>query len=299
MPVPRSLKEQVDELLTKIEEVIVDADAVKGRRVAAEQRDSLVEKAHDLKRALDASVYPHPLPSTVFDPSSTRLFGRFAAIALVAQKRIPLADVEHVYGSGVYALYYKGGFADYNAVSNTETPLYVGRAQPSAGAVLIVEQGTALTSRLLEHRRSIGFASSNLSVADFTCRYLVIAAGWDTAPELALRRALHAAGLRYRLNTRPIAGSRMTVDIAFPRARVAVEVLGCFWHGCPEHHRPATRNADFWRDKVAGNAERDARKRALMEADGWVVVAVWEHEDLAQAAVAIEGLVRKRRTVRS
>lgn len=116
--------------------------------------------------------------------------------------------------------------------------------------------------------------------------------GRDTAPEMALRRALHAAGLRYRVNAHPIDGSRMTVDIVFPRARVAVEVLGCFWHGCPEHHRPATRNAKFWSEKVAGNAERDTRKRALLKADGWTLVTVWEHEDPITAAVAIEGLVR-------
>lgn len=118
--------------------------------------------------------------------------------------------------------------------------------------------------------------------------------GRDTAPELALRRALHAAGMRYRVNARPIAGSRMTVDIVFPRARVAVEVLGCFWHGCSEHHRPATRNADFWREKVTGNVERDTRKRALLEADGWTLVTVWEHEDPVVAAATIEGLVRGR-----
>ncbi|MBV6362747.1 Eco29kI family restriction endonuclease [Mycobacteroides chelonae] len=184
---PPSLKDQVDALLSRIETVIADAEAVKGRRVSPEQRESLVEKSRELKRALDASVYPHPLPSAVFDPSNTRLFGRFAAIALAAQDRVALADVEHVYGSGVYALYYSGSFAQYTAVANTETPLYVGKAQPSEGAVLPVEQGTAVTSRLREHRRSITYAT-NLDVADFECRFLVIAAGWETPAELELIR---------------------------------------------------------------------------------------------------------------
>lgn len=76
--------------------------------------------------------------------------------------------------------------------------------------------------------------------------------GRDTAPEMALRRAPHAAGPRYRVNAHPIDGSRMTVDIVFPRARVAVEVLGRFWHGCPEHHRPATRDSEFWTAKIRG-----------------------------------------------
>ncbi|MBV6362750.1 very short patch repair endonuclease [Mycobacteroides chelonae] len=119
--------------------------------------------------------------------------------------------------------------------------------------------------------------------------------GRDTAPELALRRALHAAGLRYRLNTRPITGSRMTVDIVFPRARVAVEVLGCFWHGCPDHHRPAIRNSEFWTTKIRGNVERDARKRTLLEVDGWELLTVWEHDDPAEAVKQIVQLVSRRR----
>ncbi|WKG01388.1 very short patch repair endonuclease [Mycolicibacterium sp. HK-90] len=118
--------------------------------------------------------------------------------------------------------------------------------------------------------------------------------GRDTGPEMALRRALHAAGLRYRVNARPIPDSRMTVDVVFPRARVAVEVLGCFWHGCPEHHRPSQRNAEFWSSKIAGTVERDQRKRAALEADGWAVVTVWEHDDITEAAERVTATVRAR-----
>ena len=177
----------MDQLLQRIAEVIRDAEGIKGRSVAPDQRELLAAKALDLKRALDTSVYKHPLPSAVFDPSNTRLFGRFAAIALVAQNRIALNEVEHVYGSGVYALYYTGGYAEYATVTNTESPLYVGKAQPKAGAVLSVEQGTAVTSRLIEHKRSITNAQ-NLDINDFECRYLVIAAGWETPAELELMR---------------------------------------------------------------------------------------------------------------
>ncbi|BCO41214.1 very short patch repair endonuclease [Mycobacterium paraintracellulare] len=116
--------------------------------------------------------------------------------------------------------------------------------------------------------------------------------GRDTRPEMALRRALHAAGLRYRINARPIAGSRMTVDVVFPRARVAVEVRGCFWHGCPQHHRPSRRNAEFWSTKIAGNVERDERKRAALEANGWTVVVVWEHDNIAEAVERVTVAVR-------
>src|SRR5690625_4916471 len=103
--------------------------------------------------------------------------------------------------------------------------------------------------------------------------------GRDTAPELELRQALHAAGLRFRLNTRPIPHSQMTVDIVFPRTRVAVEVHGCFWHGCPEHHRPSRRNVEFWETKIADNVRRDQTKRAALEAGGWELIVVWEHDD--------------------
>jgi DNA mismatch endonuclease (patch repair protein) len=119
--------------------------------------------------------------------------------------------------------------------------------------------------------------------------------GRDTAPELALRRALHAAGLRYRVNARPLRESRMTVDVVFPRARVAVEMRGCFWHGCPEHHRPSHRNAEFWAAKIAGNVERDARKRRTLTENGWELVVVWEHDDLAAAVERVSAVVADRR----
>lgn len=119
--------------------------------------------------------------------------------------------------------------------------------------------------------------------------------GRDTRPELALRRALHAAGLRYRVNARPIPDSRMTVDVIFPKARVAVEVRGCYWHGCQQHHRPSRRNADFWSQKIAGNIERDERKRAALEANGWALVVVWEHDDVTEAVERVAKAVRNRR----
>ncbi|MBS9535098.1 Eco29kI family restriction endonuclease [Mycobacterium sp. M1] len=177
----------MDELLQKITDVIDGTETIKGRRVSTEQREQLLTTASNLKRALDATVYPKPLPPAVFDPSDTRLFGRFASIALVAQDRIALDAVDPVYGSGVYALYYLGDYPEYAPVANTETPLYVGKAQPKEGAVLTVEQGTAVTARLGEHKRSITNAV-NLNIADFECRYLVIAAGWEAPAELELIR---------------------------------------------------------------------------------------------------------------
>ncbi|RMH24522.1 MAG: very short patch repair endonuclease [Planctomycetota bacterium] len=115
----------------------------------------------------------------------------------------------------------------------------------------------------------------------------------DTSCELALRRALHARGLRYRLRIdlpgRP--------DVVFVAARVAVFVDGCFWHGCPEHCRRPASNRDYWRAKIERNMARDARVTRELSAAGWRVVRLWEHEvgaSPARCAARVEGIVRRR-----
>ncbi|MEV0435983.1 very short patch repair endonuclease [Nocardia sp. NPDC050413] len=113
-----------------------------------------------------------------------------------------------------------------------------------------------------------------------------------TAPELALRRELHRAGLRYFVDRAPIKGQRRRADVVFPRRRVAVYVDGCFWHRCPEHATDPKNNAEWWAQKLAGNVARDrATDAALIEA-GWQVVRVWEHEDPQVVAQQIVALVR-------
>lgn len=118
----------------------------------------------------------------------------------------------------------------------------------------------------------------------------------DSGPELALRSALHALGLRYRVDQRIDAPPRRPrPDVVFSRARVAVFVDGCFWHACPVHGELPVANRQFWQDKLSANVARDrADDLALVQA-GWVVVRVWEHEDPAEAAQEIVALVRKRR----
>ncbi|MBM7775982.1 DNA mismatch endonuclease (patch repair protein) [Actinokineospora baliensis] len=118
--------------------------------------------------------------------------------------------------------------------------------------------------------------------------------GRDTAPELALRALLHRRGLRYRVSARPLADSRRTADVVFPKARVAVFVDGCFWHGCPEHHRPASVNSAFWRNKIEGNRARDEDTTSVLEAAGWKVIRAWEHDDPAVTAHQVETVVRQR-----
>jgi DNA mismatch endonuclease (patch repair protein) len=118
----------------------------------------------------------------------------------------------------------------------------------------------------------------------------------DTKPELALRSAVHALGLRYRVSAKPLAGVRRTADLVFPRVKVAVFLDGCFWHGCPEHHTVASANAKFWADKVEGNRARDRNTDERLAEAGWVSVRIWEHEDPQAAARQVEKIVRARGT---
>lgn len=121
----------------------------------------------------------------------------------------------------------------------------------------------------------------------------------DTKPELRLRRALHAAGLRYRLQAKELPGRP---DVVFRRAKLAVFVHGCFWHRHPEceHARMPKSRLDFWKPKLTANAERDARQRSELEDTGWTVVTVWECEvrndaALSRAVELIKSLAGKRR----
>lgn len=99
----------------------------------------------------------------------------------------------------------------------------------------------------------------------------------DTVPENAVRKALHAAGFRFRLHRRDLPGRP---DIVLPRYRTVVMVHGCFWHRherCKKATSPGTR-PDFWQAKFTANVERDRRNIAALEALGWKVVVIWECE---------------------
>jgi DNA mismatch endonuclease, patch repair protein len=113
----------------------------------------------------------------------------------------------------------------------------------------------------------------------------------DTAPEVALRRALHRRGLRYRVGIRPVPELRGAADIVFTAARVAVYVDGCFWHMCPAHSTMPANNAAWWKAKLEGNRARDRRTDALLAQHGWAAVRIWEHEDPEQAAERIAEIV--------
>jgi DNA mismatch endonuclease (patch repair protein) len=105
---------------------------------------------------------------------------------------------------------------------------------------------------------------------------------------MLVRRALHAAGYRFRIHERGLPG---TPDLAFTRRRVAVFVHGCFWHGhdCARGARAPKTNTDYWSGKIARNIARDATVEAALVAIGWRTIVVWECElrDVERAAAAL------------
>lgn len=113
--------------------------------------------------------------------------------------------------------------------------------------------------------------------------------GQNTKPEILVRRLLHSAGRRYRVNYRSLPGLRRTVDIAFTKHRLAILIDGCFWHACPIHYVEPKTRTQFWRTKIAGNVARDAETDRLLRAAGWTVLRFWEHEDAAGVVATIEG----------
>jgi DNA mismatch endonuclease, patch repair protein len=117
--------------------------------------------------------------------------------------------------------------------------------------------------------------------------------GGNTKPEMLLRSALHARGLRFRLHRRDLPGCP---DIIFPASKTAVFVDGCFWHGCPVHSTKPKSNGPFWKDKLRKNKERDREVGTLLRADGWTVMRWWEHEiehDIARVVACVFNAVKR------
>jgi DNA mismatch endonuclease (patch repair protein) len=116
----------------------------------------------------------------------------------------------------------------------------------------------------------------------------------NTSAESALRRELHARGLRYRIHVPVLTKPRRVADLAFSGPRVAVFVDGCFWHGCPLHATWPKQNAEFWRAKIMANQDRDRDTSERLRAEGWRVVRVWEHEPPTLAAGRIAKIIETR-----
>lgn len=114
-------------------------------------------------------------------------------------------------------------------------------------------------------------------VTPLTRRIMQRVRGVDTTPELAVRRALHARGYRFRLHDRKLPGRP---DIVMKARRIVVFVHGCFWHrheGCRYASLPKTRR-EFWESKFAANVARDEKVYGELVEEGWTVHVVWECE---------------------
>lgn len=99
----------------------------------------------------------------------------------------------------------------------------------------------------------------------------------DTTPEMKVRKAAHAMGLRFRLHRKDLPGKP---DLVFPKYRTALFVHGCFWHrhrGCPKASTPKTR-VEFWTDKFEKNVERDEKVVKQLSSIGWRALVIWECE---------------------
>jgi hypothetical protein len=144
----------------------------------------LQDKLQTFDQRLDLVAHP----SVVFDPSHPKTIANLIVQHLLEQPRQALGGLRLSYGSGVYAIYYKGDFACYKPITRTNWPIYVGKADPElADAHSPREQGRTLSARLAEHAKTIGNAS-NLDLADFECRFLVTSSAWQGMAEHYLIR---------------------------------------------------------------------------------------------------------------
>ncbi|MBN9004885.1 MAG: Eco29kI family restriction endonuclease [Rhizobiales bacterium] len=161
-------------------------------------RAALAGHAEELE-GVRAATDPIAMPRASFDPADPKAIGRMVSIALLAQKMVPLEEVKPAYGAGVYAIYYNGDHPLYASISGTETPIYVGKADPAKDdASDSREQGDKLTGRLIEHAKTIrtaeGYANQlpeglyPIKLGDFTCRRLVCATNAQLVAEKHLIR---------------------------------------------------------------------------------------------------------------
>lgn len=179
---------EYDRLARALEEVLaclptrgVDASGLPTKRARKLVREirQVVRRLRELAHAID----PVLQPPTTLDPYQPDVLGRLIGETMQEQPRHPLASLRDFYGSGVYALYYRGDHPAYGALRHTNTPIYAGKADPPTPLAATPEdQGLRLSRRLREHAKSIR-AALNLSIDDFDYRFLVVKSGLQKAAE--------------------------------------------------------------------------------------------------------------------
>jgi len=102
---------------------------------------------------------------------------------------------------------------------------------------------------------------------------------------------MHRRGLRYRIDYEVSRSPRRVADVAFPGRKIAIFIDGCFWHGCPLHATWPKRNADFWRQKIEANRQRDADTNERLRTSGWTVLRFWSHQSPIEAAAVVVSVV--------
>jgi Eco29kI-like restriction endonuclease len=171
-----------------------DISSITARR--RKQLRELIREAIQRLESVAAGLDPVQVPRVVFDPSNPEVIGKLIGDTMLEQPRGPLGSTLRFYGSGVYAIYYTGDFPAYEPISGTDTPIYVGKADPAIlDARTPVEQGERLYGRLNgDHARSIRQAEDHAKVklaavepwiklSDFECRYLVVRSAWQRTAE--------------------------------------------------------------------------------------------------------------------
>jgi Eco29kI restriction endonuclease. len=174
---PDTITRRIEKLVDAIERVPVP-EAIRER--IRKRSESLGSRLSRVAARLDSVL----TPKTFFDPGNPQTAGHMVALATIAQPRHRLSTLPKFYGAGVYALYYNGPFDAYRELSQSEQPIYIGKADPKKpDAKNAKAQGDRLYKRLLDHRKSIQSAAGTLNVDDFDCRFLVVQSGYQNAAE--------------------------------------------------------------------------------------------------------------------
>ncbi|MCO5975361.1 Eco29kI family restriction endonuclease [Ideonella oryzae] len=185
---PVAVKSHLIKLDAVVDKIVKASVGDSPRKVSAARK--LIEAAAEKLSQAGAKLDPVIRPDSVFDPTAPVTAGRMIALTLVAQKSYPLARIPVFYGSGVYALYYKGTvkpFPAYEPLKGKDHPIYVGKADPvDRSAKDAIAQGVSLGKRLREHAARIMKVSSTLSIEDFECRFLICQSGFQQSAEAHL-----------------------------------------------------------------------------------------------------------------